>query len=471
MALYSYTIKSFIGGIADEAKIGVPGAFRNGFNLDIHQHGKNVLRCNQGLKSIGSGVVVDKIIKLVPISATKSYGFGDAGNVYKIENETITKVYTDSNGKILDADYFYGYLYWTTATKLGRCLETSNNWSGDANKDYKTLENCSNHPLFIVPKSDMMCIGNDRYVAILDADNHFNPEALDLFYGWTIKCFGLKKPSLLIGAVNHKKAELFEWSLVPIDSSGTLPDSYDPIDGWEERDIYGMLAGVGGQYLFTPAMIYWFREGLVDYIKEIQSEVSQGAIDIWKSKILFGGKNGVYSIYRRNRNYPLALNLEYTPSPITISNFNNKNIEIGAILGRGDNVLVSWKDDKSYGLDILDNSNKAEAVYEGLMFDAQRPEDKLFRYIKLVTKPLPANCSIKIKYRMNENDDWTEASMEQATDNSDKETFDKENGTKAIYTIGGQGENYEIRVELYPHGNDTPEILEINNYFQLLTLF
>lgn len=452
--LSSYTIENFAGGLADEAKRGVAGAFRNGFNLNIHRKGENILSCNQKLKKISGTTVTDLIIKIVPVTATKSYGFGDSGCVYKIVNETVTKVYTDSNGAILDAGYFYGYLYWTTATKLGRCIETSSDWSTDANKDWKTLSSSSYHPIFVVPKSDLMCVGNARYVATLSSAEVWNNEALDLFYGWEVHCLTLSRPNLLIGAKNSEKAEMFTWDL--------SSESYNPVEGWEERNIDAFLKAIGATYIFTPTLLYWFREGLVDRAKELPTQIKHGAIDIWKGKMLFGSTNGVYSYYKKNKNYPLALNLEYTPSPITIANYDAKSITIGAILGSGDKFYVAWKDGSAYGLDNVDTNNKAQAVYEGLQFDAQSPfQDKWFRYIKLVTKPLPTDCEIKVKFKMNEASAWTETKMGDGS-----ESFDDAGETKAIFQIEGQGEVYEVRVELYPNANDTPEVLSINTYFE-----
>jgi len=413
------------------------------------------LLSNQKLKKISGTTVVDLIIKLVPVTPTKSYGFGDTGKVYKIVNETVTLVYTDPNGEILDADYFYGYLYWTTSGKLGRCIETSSDWNTDADPNWKTLNSSSYHPIFVAPKSDLMCVGNKRYIATLSATEVWNNQALDLFYGWVAQCLTLIRPNLLIGAKDSKKAEMFTWDLTS--------ESYDPVEGWEERDINAFLKAIGATYIFTPTLLYWFREGLVDRAKELPSQVNPGAIDIWKGKVLFGATNGVYSYHKKNKNYPLALNLEYTPSPITIANFDSKSIEIGSVLGRGDDLLIAWKDGSTYGLDNIDTSNKADAVYEGLLFDAGRPfEDKLFRFIKVVTKPLPTGCSVKVKYRMNEASSWVETKMAEG----DAESFADAGETKAIFQIEGQGEVYEVRAELYANGNDTPEVISINSYFE-----
>ncbi len=523
--LNDHTIKNFTGGIADEEGRGVAGSFKRGWNLNIHQKGKNTLSANQKLKKISGTTVVDLIIRIVPVTSTKSYGFGNAGNVYKIESETVTKIYTDPNGAILDAEYFYGYLYWTTAGKLGRCIETSSDWNTDAAPNWKTLNSSSYHSIFVVPKSDLMCIGNGRYIATLSSAAVWNDQALDLFFGWEEHCLSLIKPCLLIGAKDHKKAEMFTWDLQSA--------SYDPIEGWEERDINAFFRGVGATYIFTPTLLYWFREGLVDTAKELPAEVRRGAVDIWKGKMLFGTTNGIYSYHKKNKNYPLALNLEYTPSPITITNFDSKSIEIGAILGRGNDFLVAWKDGSSYGLDNVDTSNKADACYESLSFDAERSfEEELFRYIKIVTKPLPTGCSVKVKHRMNTADDWEETKMGDGSETFDKGTYgtgtvsmtqgsnevtgsgtswtsamagrkfkitgesktykirdvvsataltleDAYEGTtgsgksyailgatKAVFQTEGQGEVYEVRVELYSSGNSTPEIVSINSYFE-----
>lgn len=453
--LSSYTIESFSGGLSDEAKRGVAGSFRRGWNLNIHAKGKNRLSCNQKLKKISGSVVTDLIIKIVPVTAIKSYGFGDSGCVYKIENETVTKIYTDGNGEILDATFFYGYLYWTTNSSMGRCIETSANWIADAVINYQALNPSDCHPLFVVPKSDLMTVGNGRYIATFNSVEVWNNEALDLYYGWEVRCLTLLKPNLLIGAKDSEKAEMFSWDLTA--------DSYDPVEGWEERDINAFLKGIGATYVFTPELLYWYNQGLVDIAKELPSQIKHGALDIWKGKILMGATNGVYSYHRKNKNYPLALNLEYTASPITIANYDSKSIGIGAVLGRGDDLLVSWKDGGTYGLDNVDIGNKAEATFESLMFDAKRPQqDKWFRYIKIITAPLPASCSVQVKYKNNEASSWTSAKM---ADTSSSLTGAGK--TKGIFQIEGQGEIYEVRAEIYPHDNDTPEILSINNYFEI----
>jgi len=161
----------------------------------------------------------------------------------------------------------------------------------------------------------------------------------------------------------------------------------------------------------------------------------------------------------------LALNLEYITSAQSVDADTGEleSIEIGAILGLGDSFYVGWKDGDDYGIDIIDNDNKADGVYEGLIFDANRPsEEKLFSEVKIVNRALPAGCSIKVKYRMQGSDTWVKAYL-----NSGDESFDTGGDEKAIFILEGQGEYYEIRIELYSSGNDSPEVLSINSYFEL----
>lgn len=72
---------------------------------------------------------------------------------------------------------------------------------------------------------------------------------------------------------------------------------------------------------------------------------------------------------------------------------------------------------------------------------------------------------------MNENGDWSKATMEDGS-----ESFDQEGKTKAIFTIEtdsneddpGEGEEYELAVSIHPAGNNTPEIKSITTYFEAI---
>jgi len=165
---------------------------------------------------------------------------------------------------------------------------------------------------------------------------------------------------------------------------------------------------------------------------------------------------GIYSYGRTKKNRVFALNLDYI-----LSSGKLTGIEIGAVKMIGSDLLVSWKDGTTYGVDVVDSANKANAIYEGLDFDDNAPSvKKTFENIKIVMKPLPIGCSIKAKFRINKKGDWIAAKLGDGT-----ETFNTTNESEAIFNTGEDGEIYEVRIELYPNGNNTPEIISINNYF------
>lgn len=178
-------------------------------------------------------------------------------------------------------------------------------------------------------------------------------------------------------------------------------------------------------------------------------------------------KCGIYSYGRLNKNEPYALNLEYIPS-----HGKMENVLIGALTMYEDKIYCSWKDGTTFGTDVIDPDNKAEARYEGLVFDGGESfTQKGFRHIKLVTKPLPKDCTIEVFYKVNQQAEWQLATMQDGS-----ELFDQEGRSKAIFTIEtggdeddpGTGEEYELAMNLHPNGNDTPEVISATTYFEPL---
>lgn len=138
--------------------------------------------------------------------------------------------------------------------------------------------------------------------------------------------------------------------------------------------------------------------------------------------------------------------------------------EIGALWKDGDDLYVGWKDGSTYGIDVVDQDNKAPAVYESLEMDVKRPEiEKIIKFLKMVAKqPVPEGCSVAIKYKTTrENDDWVD------TDREDGSEEMSEGDVTGIFNTEGQGEIFQIRVELTPSGNDTPEISGIFAFLNL----
>ena len=476
----AYRIQGYRGGIADDPYQGVREAFRFGYGLNIRGE-ENSLKCNQRLKEdLGSDTVItDLILFYVPASNGNLYGFGDTGNVYRKQGGAAAweLVYADANGKITGAaeytnndgsDNYAPYLYWATETNVSR-IKLSGTWATDVEHNWQTLDgDPSWHTMSEALGVLLICDNKD--LAMVDYEGGFNLDAVDLPRSHRNKCLLGLDQLVVFGSTKGDKVEegwLWTW------------DKIQP--SWIQRRMVaerGINALLQGEFLMIQAgvrggLYFWDTSSLLR-IKKLPGEfawVNPGGVTIMGGLPLLGvngsNKCGIYSYGRLNKNDPYALNLEYIPS-----HGKFENVLIGALTMYEDRIYCSWKDGTTFGTDVLDPDNKAEARYEGLVFDGGESfTQKGFRQIKVVTKPLPRDCSIEVFFKVNQQTDWQKATMQDGS-----ELFDHEGRSKAIFSIetGGNeddpcsGEEYELAMNLHPNGNDTPEIISATTYFEPL---
>ena len=482
MELNAYKIQGFKGGIADDAYKGVVGSFRFGYGLDIRSE-TDTLKCNQALKKDSESVVVDLILFFVPATNGNLYGFGDTGRIYRKDgvDGTWSLVYTDPDGAITGAaEYtnndglgtYKAYLYWATETKLKR-IPLTGTWLTDV-ETFATLNGDPGwHTMTMAVGVLMICDG--RYIALVDYEGNFNGKALDIIPSNRTKTILPQDEIAIIGSTKGDKVEegwMWTWDKIQPSWIVRRMIAEKGINSMIQGEFILIQAGIAG------SLYYWDTANLVP-LKKLPGGgwVEPGATANYKGMPLLGvsgsTKCGVYSYGRLNKNDPYALNLEYIPSHGKLT-----GVGIGAVEVYGDKVHVAWKDDTTYGVDVVDVDNKAAGRYEGLVFDAGNIfVQKTYRFIKILTKPLPKDCFIEIYYRLNESGNWTKATMEDGS-----ESFDKEGKTKAVFTIEtgdpdsdteeeGMGETYEMAVVLHPSGNTTPEVVAVTTLFDAIELF
>ena len=141
----NYSINNFSGGQADSDKLGVRGSFAEGKGLDIHSE-PGLLKCNQKLKKESETIVVDFARFAVACSDGDSYWFGDTGKIYKRSAGTWTLTHT-ATGAILGAIEFDDYIYYATATALGRYgpISSTPTWTDS----WQTLTSATWHPMTV----------------------------------------------------------------------------------------------------------------------------------------------------------------------------------------------------------------------------------------------------------------------------------------------------------------------------------
>src|SRR3989338_7643828 len=475
MELNAYKIRGFKGGIADDAYKGVLGSFRFGYGLNIRSE-NDTLKCNQALKKDSGSVVTDLILFFVTAVNGNLYGFGNTGKIYRRNGSdgVWSLVYTYPDGAITGAaEYtnwngsnYVPFLYSATETKLKR-IPLSGDWSTDVSTFANLNGDPGWHTMTMAVGVLMICDG--QYLALVDYEGNFNDKALDIVPGNRTKCLLPQDAMAIIGSTRGPKIEegwLWTWDKIKPSWIVRRMIAEKGINSLIQSEFIIAQAGISG------SLYYWDTANLVP-LKKLPGGgwVEPGAVANFKGLPLLGvtgsNKCGVYSYGRLNKNDPYALNLEYIPS-----HGKFENVLIGALTMYEDRIYCSWKDGTTFGTDVLDPDNKAEARYEGLVFDGGESfTQKGFRQIKVVTKPLPRDCSIEVFFKVNQQVDWQKATMQDGS-----ELFDHEGRSKAIFSIEtggneddpGSGEEYELAMNLHPNGNDTPEIISATTYFEPL---
>ncbi len=462
-----YLIKSWRGGVSDEETRGIKGSGKFLRGCNIHKK-LDSLSCQQAMKKESETTVIDLILFMVPCSDGNSYHFGDTGKIYKRTSAGVwSLVYTDPDGKIKGAEEWKGnltgansYLYWATDTKLKRKpIPGLADWT-DVSTVAATLTSADWHSMVVGAgkQGDLFTCNKDK-LAMVDYTHTYTGEAVKIIPGNITKSLIATDEDLIIGSVKEDNAEegyLWAWNTLLMAWRKRKRIPTKGINALLISEIIIAQAGLNGEIFFSDLVhqlpITAFPGG---------GQVNPGGVTTKGNLALFGVygssvQNGIYSYGRTAKNRVFALNLDYILTPATID-------EIGAIKMIGTDLLASWKSGTSYGVDVVDTANKASAIFESLDFDGgQASIKKTFHNIKLTMLPLPTGCSVKAKFRLNKKGDWVAAKLGDGS-----ETFNTAGETEAIFNVGEDGEIYEVRIELAPSSNDSPEILSIATYFDM----
>lgn len=465
------TINDFRGGIVEQGRRGPRGSFKFGQSLNIRD-GENTLKCQQALKKDTGTTVTDLVIAMVRTSNGRIFAFGDTGKVYRKHSGTWSLVYTDPDGRISGAAEYKTtnntYLFYATSTQLKRISisDAAGTWGTPT-----TVGTLTNGATWHSMRDAIgtLLVADGDLVGIYDFEEAFNNAGLRLPSGSLIRTMRDRKNYVYLGDRNDalSRGILFVWDRLAdswIDKEDSQGNGINAMEWYEDGAV--VQVGDNGQ-------IKYFNLNTLSPFKRIPETKNSypGAITIHKELVTIGmnggTKNGIYTLGRHDVNDPRALNLEYIPSHGKLT-----GTEIGALLSDGEDLYVSWKDGTTYGIDVIDHDNKAVATYESMRMDMSRPQlDKLIETIKLETMPLPEGTSVEVYWKSSaDGEDWKQAQLQDPATNTKVNTMTSANGRKGIFAVGGQGEEYEVRLRLTPNGNNTPEVLTINSFFSFLDL-
>jgi len=263
--------------------------------------------------------------------------------------------------------------------------------------------------LTVAPAFDPQPSG-DSFVIVTDV---FTSDALDLPKPYVIKSLGEHLDELLIGTYvsdNVNKTKIFRWDTwsTSFNSDDAIPEV--GINAFIPEDNFAMVSGgeKGNMYYYDGRQLQPFKRLRGDWGSTNKATIHPNAVANHNGIPLFGLSNvsgnptlqGVYSLGAYAANYPKVVSLPYV-----ISEDVTEGIEIGAIAICGDDILVSWKNGSSYGVDKVDWTAKYSGAYfETRVIMPERGMQKTFD-IKVGYQTFPSGTTMTIKYKVN-NGSW-----------------------------------------------------------------
>lgn len=270
---------------------------------------------------------------------------------------------------------------------------------------------------------NFLVIGNERYVAKLEAGSVYDPHRLVLPSGYRVRCFAPWRDYIAIGTTrgdditDTDQGKIFFWD-------GTSDTYVEPLDVSQGsiNSMHGtqgkltLSAGYQGQILeYTGGdearpLFYIPQKARTDYV-----EIAPGAITMWKGLIHIGATldtnsstihQGVYSFGRLDDGESRALGFDY---PLSIGDQTSSLVKVGCLIPRGKKLYIGWQNGSAYGLDVVDVDADpfATSTIELLLTDlGSVPRLKMPLTFRVDFEPLESGESVSIKYKPDRATDW-----------------------------------------------------------------
>lgn len=381
---YFWKIDRWEGGLSDDSRIGKPGSFRYGHNLD-YRSDSGLLQVNQKPELISpteGSHAVNVEIKWIDVHPTNGeiYYYGTNKIFKEATNGTITLVHEPTGAGQGMAD-FNGHLYYARDTVIGRF-----NYTATWTDSFQTgLVSAPWMPMCRF--KNLLLVGHGRYIATFDDIGTFTLQALRLPPGMVARSiFRAGSYAVILATRNSDVAAsdegyMFLWNGISPQYNELVPINGIPHAGISLNNKLVMIANnqpiimesYGGP-AETMENVALFSPGQI-------GEIYPGAIDIWRNMVWFGmaGSSsecikGVYSYGAKNRYFLDTLNADFIPSHGVVS---GANVRITALKRIGNTIRFAWKNGDSYGIDKVNVTGYApEAVYRSLAFDNTSPHQK-----------------------------------------------------------------------------------------------
>jgi hypothetical protein len=491
-SLIPYHIGTFLGGQSDYQDKGIVGSYKFGYGLSIREQEDSVT-CQQGLTDdLALGTMTAPAYFVITASDGNTYFFCYDGKIFRRNSSgAYSLVYTETaeSGHIIGAAEWYDvsgwtYLLWATPTRLnikkliGPAYSQTEPWNdvNAASTGSWPKTNLTSAPWHTMGMANgVLEICNGNLMALVGYDLSYTNNAVTLIPGNTAKCLVERGKYGIIGCNrvdNKDESAFFSWDGIGLHWNDKQVIKFGNLNCMTDTEIALAQIGPNGQFYIsdfnTPMPFRQIKGGGQSDPDGITTYHGMALVGIYNNTYLTNGvyANGVYAVGRVNKNAPLVLDLEYQ---LTCD-------EITSVKVVGTDIIIAYKLGNQYGVKIVDTANKATAVYQSLDLDAPLgtrrypiPLGRMLNWqrIDLQCRPLPAGCAVEAWYKFDKrdtgganNDGWIQANLEGG--NTQWSTL---GGQNAVFYIGEKARTLEVMLKLFPDGNNTPDIHEINVYF------
>lgn len=469
------------GGLADSKWSGVPNSLFKMIGLDPHSEA-GVLKAEQKLTK-DSGSTIDAFVKVQVVSSNgRTYHFSStSGKIWeRTSGGTWSLVHTTTpaagSAGCLGAWEYQRTIYWATQSRLHKIVaadaEGSAEWAANVVEDFGTfsITDSEFHPM--IEQNLILYIGDGNYVAQVE-DGVFTANALDIKSPLRIKSLGKIGTDLLLGTYvddNINKTEIIRWNTWGVSFTNTDSIQEVGVNAFLESDNFVIVSAgrYGNLYIYDGETLELYSKvpaTITPYTPSATCTVHPEAIANLSGQILFGVSNvagnpcdqGVYRIGRHSRNYPWIMDLAYPISERSGDAFVLTSIEIGSIEVLGQKILVSWKNGSTYGVDLLDASNKLDGAYfETRVMRPDRMKKTMFRQMLLAYNSLPSNTDITMSFDNNYAGSYTAPTSSHIND-TERKFISLEEGIESVAL--------QMKVAFNTDSNNTPSLEAIDIYY------
>lgn len=372
-------------------------------------------------------------------------GTGDwTVTVHNANNDTIGSA-TIANGSVSTGDVVFtfssplrvttgnSYHFHVTTTVADGGVDTGTNddlEDAEFTVTYNALIDADFHP--IQGFQDGFAVGNEQYIGYFD-NATYEPNKIKLAPGFQVRSMTKVQEFIVVEAwkgqsfdeAEEQRRYFWDGIAVTFNFFVDLKEGVPNAVYNHKNRLIGVYGNRGSVYLGGDSIEGELQEVIDEVPKLTRSkkvEVYPGAITTHEERLLIGYsavtddatglEQGIYEFGSQNDKLANVLNYPYRLSTNTTQ---GTTLKIGAIDSFGQDLLVGWRDDSSYGIDKLDQTSTAVASgnWNSRIFDAGNP-DRNMQAIKIEAtfEPLASGETIQLGYQLDRSGSFTTSTAE-----------------------------------------------------------